>query len=415
MSIETTCREARAAAADLAMLPRARKDDALEHVAEAIERRLEEILRDNAEDVRLARQARLPEAIIDGLLLDEECLRDSIRSVRRVAELDDPVGEVVRGWRLDNGMDVRQVRVPFGVVAVIYESRPDVTVDAAALCLKAGNAVILRGGAPAKHSNRILAEVIEGAVLEAGLPARCVSHLSSDRDELLDLLRRRDLVDVIVPRGGADLMDYLLAHSRIPMLHAAGGNCHVYVDAAADLGKAHAIVINAKCQRPNTGNAVETLLVHADVADAFLPPLLRELERRGVDLAVDKTTSDLANGLALKRASRSHYETEFLSLKLAVHVVGSIDEAMGHIAEFGTGYAEVIVTEDIPAARTFLRTVDAACVYVNASTRFTDGAEFGFGAEVGVSTQKLHARGPIGCRELTCTKYEIWGDGQVRG
>lgn len=414
MTTDETCRAAKAAAGELALLTRARKDDALHHIAEALERRFDEILRDNAEDLRLARQSRLPETLIDRLLLDEERLRDAIRSVRRVAALDDPVGEVVRGWRLENGMDVRQVRVPLGVVAVIYESRPAVTVDAAALCLKSGNAVILRGGAAAKHSNRILAEVIEGAVLESGLAARSVSHLSPDREELLELLRCRDAVDVIVPRGGADLLEYLVAHSHIPLLYAAGGNCHVYVDSAADLDKAHAIVVNAKCQRPGTGNAAETLLVHQRVAATLLPQLLQELDRRGVEMAVDKATTTLIEGLQLKRANRSHYETEFMALKLAVRVVNSLEEALEHIAAYGSGHSEAIVTEDAVAARTFLRRVDAACVYVNASTRFTDGAEFGFGAEIGVSTQKLHARGPIGVRELTCTKYEIWGDGQVR-
>lgn len=413
MTIEELCHAAHQAADYLAQLTSGRKDEALERVAEAIERRFDEILHENTEDLRLARRSRLPEALVDRLLLDEDRLRDAIASVRRIAALEDPVGELVRGWRLPNGLEVRQQRVPLGVVAVVYESRPDVTVDAAALCLKTGNAVILRGGSAARHSNRILAEVVEGAVLEAGLPARCVSHLSTDHQELLELVRGD--VDVIVPRGGTDLLDYLRAHSTVPLLYAGGGNCHVYVDAAADPDMAYQIVLNAKCQRPGVCNAMETLLVHQSVAGTFLPPVLAELDRRGVELAVDKAAALLGGDLPLKRANRSHYETEFLDLKLAVHVVASLDEAVHHIGKYGTGHSEAIVTDDLEAATAFTRRVDAACVYVNASPRFTDGGQFGFGAELGVSTQKLHARGPIGPRELTCLKYVIWGEGQVRG
>jgi glutamate-5-semialdehyde dehydrogenase len=414
VSIEDVCRAAHGAAAELALLTGDRKDDALEHVAEALERRFDEILRDNADDLAEARSSRLPEAMIDRLLLDEARLRDIIASVRAVQALPDPVGEVVRGWRLPNGLEVRQERVPLGVVAVVYESRPNVTVDAAALCLKTGNAVILRGGSAARHTNRLLAEVVEGAVLEAGLPARSVSHLSPDRDELLELLKQRDFVDVIIPRGSSDLMEYLQAHSQIPVLHAAGGNCHVYVDAAADLDKALAIVVNAKCQRPGACNSMETLLVHEKAATDFLPRAFAELGRRGVELAVDRAAASLTPQLPLRRANKAHYETEFLALKLAVRVVASLDEAVEHIATYGTRHSEAIVTEDAEAARSFTRRVDAACVYVNASTRFTDGAQFGFGASIGISTQKLHARGPIGPSELTCAKYVVWGDGQVR-
>ena len=415
MTIEEVCRQAQAASAALAPLTRARKDEALEHIAEALERRFDEILRDNAEDLAIARGQRLPEALVDRLLLDEDRLNEAIRTVRTIATLEDPVGEVVRGFRLPNGLQVRQQRVPIGVIAVVYESRPNVTVDTAALCLKTGNAGILRGGSAAKHSNRILAEVIEGAVLEAGLPARAVSHLSPDRDELLELLQMRQYVDLVIPRGGEDLVDYLLAHSRIPVIHATGGNCHVYVDAGADLAMASRIVVNAKCQRPGVCNAAETLLVHHDVAAEFLPTMLTELQRRGVELVVDRAAAELLPNLQLKRANKSHYETEFLALKLAVRVVDSLDEALAHIATYGTRHSEAIVTRDHAAAEEFARRVDAACVYVNASTRFTDGGEFGMGAEIGISTQKLHARGPIGLRELTCAKYVIWGAGQVRG
>jgi glutamate-5-semialdehyde dehydrogenase len=312
-------------------------------------------------------------------------------------------------------MEIRKERVPFGVVAIIYEARPNVTVDAAALCLKSGNATILRGGRAAKHSNRILAEVVQGAVIEAGLPPAAVSQLTTDRDELHQLLQQRDHVDLVIPRGGEELKKYLIENSRIPVIYAAGGNCHVYVDAAADLEKALRIVINAKCQRPGVCNAAETLLVHRDIAAAFLPQVIGELNRRGVELVVDKTTADVVADPSLKRANKTHYETEFLSLKMAIRTVESLEEAIEHVTTYGTGHSEAIITENIAAARRFTQGVDAACVYVNASTRFTDGGQFGFGAEIANSTQKLHARGPVGLEELTCMKYIIWGDGQVRG
>jgi glutamate-5-semialdehyde dehydrogenase len=415
VTVEELCAAAKRAARDLATLPRERKDEALREVAEALERRADEILRENAEDLKLARAEHLPEALVDRLLLDEDRLRDVASSVRAVMALDDPVGRVTRGWRLPNGLEVRKERVPFGVVAVVYEARPNVTVDAAVLCLKTGNAVVLRGGRAAKHSNRILAEVVQGAAIEAGLPSEAVSYLPAERDVLLELLQQRGKVDLVIPRGGEELKEFLLAHSRVPVIYAAGGNCHVYVDAAADLEKALPIVVNAKVQRPGVCNAAETLLVHAAVAGEFLPKTVRELKARGVELVVDKATADVVDDASLKRANRTHYETEFLSLKLAVRVVESLDEAVEHIATYGTGHSEAIVTEDLEAARRFTQLVDAACVYVNASTRFTDGGQFGLGAEIGISTQKLHARGPLALEELTCEKYIVWGEGQVRG
>lgn len=414
MSVQQTCAAAQRASRVLAGLPRTRKDEALGNVADALARRAAEILAENAEDLRLARESRLPAALIDRLLLDEDRLRDVAASVRALTALRDPVGQLVDGWRLENGVELRKVRVPLGVVAVIYEARPNVTVDAACLCLKTGNAVILRGGSAAMHSNRILSEVVQGAVIEAGLPREAVSYLTPDRRELDELLEQRRYVDLVIPRGGEDLKDYLMERSKIPVIYAAGGNCHVYVDAAADLGKAVPIIVNAKCQRPGVCNAAETLLVHRDVAAEFLPRAVEELKRRGVELVVDKAAADVLGDPTLKRANKTHYETEFLALKLAVRVVDSLDEALEHIATYGTRHSEAIVTEDLGAARRFTAEVDAACVYVNASTRFTDGGEFGLGAEMGISTQKLHARGPIALQELTCVKYELWGDGQVR-
>lgn len=414
MSVQQTCAAAQRASRVLAGLPRTRKDEALGNVADALARRAAEILAENAEDLRLARESRLPAALIDRLLLDEDRLRDVAASVRALTALRDPVGQLVDGWRLENGVELRKVRVPLGVVAVIYEARPNVTVDAACLCLKTGNAVILRGGSAAMHSNRILSEVVQGAVIEAGLPREAVSYLTPDRRELDELLEQRRYVDLVIPRGGEDLKDYLRERSKVPVIYAAGGNCHVYVDAAADLGKAVPIIVNAKCQRPGVCNAAETLLVHRDVAAEFLPRAVEELKRRGVELVVNKAAADVLGDPTLKRANKTHYETEFLALKLAVRVVDSLDEALEHIATYGTRHSEAIVTEDLGAARRFTAEVDAACVYVNASTRFTDGGEFGLGAEMGISTQKLHARGPIALQELTCVKYELWGDGQVR-
>ena len=414
MTVEEQVRAARAASRVLASLPRARKDEALELIAEALHRRAGEILAENAEDVALARANKLGAALVDRLYLDEDRLEETVRSVREVAALADPVGEIQEGRRLANGLELTRVRVPLGVVAVVYEARPNVTVDAAALCLKSGNAVVLRGGSAAKHTNRMLAEVVQGAILEAGLPAEAVAFIAGPREVLLQLVTLKDLIDVVIPRGGEELKELLSAHSRVPVIAAAGGNCHVYVDAAADLDMALAITVNAKCQRPGVCNAAETLLVHHDVAAAFLPRVVAELTRRGVELAVDRSTAELVPDPRLKRANRTHYETEFLDLKMAVRVVGSLDEAIDHVTTFGTGHSEAIVTGDLEAAQRFTREVDAAVVYVNASTRFTDGGQFGLGAEMGISTQKLHARGPISLRELTCQKYVAWGDGQVR-
>ena len=416
MKVEQLCIAARDASRVLATLPRARKDEALMAVAEALDRRSAEILTENREDVKLARENRLPDAMVDRLLLDEDRLKEVSASVRALAAFPDPIGQIVDGWRLENGLELRKVRVPLGVVAVVYEARPNVTVDAACLCLKTGNAVILRGGSAAKHTNRILTEVVQGAVIEAGLPREVVAYLSpDDRRELTELIQQRRYVDLVIPRGGEQLKDYLLEHSRVPVVYAAGGNCHVYVDAAADLDKAVEIIINAKCQRPGVCNAAETLLVHEAVAAAFLPRAVEELKRRGVELVVDEATAGILADPSLKRATEADYETEFLALKLAVRVVASIDEALDHIARYGTRHSEAIVSDDLVAANRFTAEVDAGCVYVNASTRFTDGGQFGLGGEMGNSTQKLHVRGPIALDDLTCVKYVLWGDGQVRG
>jgi glutamate-5-semialdehyde dehydrogenase len=337
--------------------------------------------------------------------------------VRAIAALPDPVGQTIEGFRLANGLDVRRVRVPLGVVAVVYEARPNVTVDCSALCLKSGNAIVLRGSSTAAHSNTVLAQVASEAAAGAGVPEGAISIVTGgDRDELRELATQDGVVDLIIPRGGEGLKNALKEHARVPVMYAAAGNCHVFVDATADLDDAVAIAINAKVQRPSVCNAAETLLVHADTAAEFLPRVLRELRERGVELRVDGRTRALAGALAdsLADATEEDWETEYHALILAVKVVDSADEAIDHVNRYGSGHSEAIVTGSTESARAFTNGVDAAAVYVNASTRFTDGAVFGMGAEIGNSTQKLHARGPIGLRELTTYKFVAEGSGQVR-
>jgi glutamate-5-semialdehyde dehydrogenase len=337
--------------------------------------------------------------------------------VRAIAALPDPVGQTIEGFRLANGLDVRRVRVPLGVVAVVYEARPNVTVDCSALCLKSGNAIVLRGSSTAAHSNTVLAQVASEAAAGAGVPEGAISIVTGgDRDELRELATQDGVVDLIIPRGGEGLKNALKEHATVPVMYAAAGNCHVFVDASADLDDAVAIAINAKVQRPSVCNAAETLLVHADAAAEFLPRALRELRERGVELRVDGRTRALAGDLAdsLADATEEDWATEYHALILAVKTVDSAGEAIDHVNRYGSGHSEAIVTRSTESARAFTAGVDAACVYVNASTRFTDGAVFGMGAEIGNSTQKLHARGPIGLRELTTYKFVAEGSGQVR-
>jgi glutamate-5-semialdehyde dehydrogenase len=408
---------AKRASRRLAAASSAEKNRALIAMSDALERRAEEILVENAEDVVEGRKKGLSAALIDRLMLDEQRLRGIARSLLDIAALPDPVGQVVEGWRTPEGLQIEKIRVPFGVIAVVYEARPNVTVDAAALCIKTGNSVILRGGSDSYRSNRILAEVITGAALEADLPGDCIQFVASrDREALVDLLQLRDQIDLVIPRGGEALKEFLLEHSKIPVIYAAGGNCHVYVDKDADLKQALEITINAKCQRPGVCNAAETLLVHEAVAAEFLPVVLKALHERKVKLYVDARTRDLAGetGLKLLRATDKHYATEFLDLEMAVKVVQGLEEAVEHISQYGTGHSEAIITQDLEASRRFAEAVDAAAIYINASTRFTDGGVFGLGAEIGISTQKLHARGPLALRELTSTKYVVTGRGHIR-
>jgi glutamate-5-semialdehyde dehydrogenase len=362
-------------------------------------------------------QAGLHSGLLDRLKLTDERLAGIAGDVRTIAALPDPVGETIEGWRLPNGLDIRRVRVPLGVVAVVYEARPNVTVDCSALCLKSGNAIVLRGSSTAAHSNAVLAQVASSAVAEAGVPQGAISIVTGgERDELRELATQDGVVDLIIPRGGEGLKAALKEHATVPVMYAAAGNCHVFVDATADLDDALAIAVNAKVQRPSVCNAAETLLVHAGVAGEFMPRVLSELRERGVELRVDGRTRAVAGGLAdsLADASEEDWATEYHALILAVKVVDSADDAIEHVNRYGSGHSEAIVTGSTDSARAFTEGVDAACVYVNASTRFTDGAVFGMGAEIGNSTQKLHARGPIALRELTTYKFVIEGSGQVR-
>jgi glutamate-5-semialdehyde dehydrogenase len=416
-SVADVCAQAKAASRVLAMLDGGTRNAALEAMAAAVRHRLPEILEANARDMEAGEQAGMGAALLDRLKLDEERLRGIAASVQEIAALPDPVGETIDGHRLPNGLDLRRVRVPLGVVAVVYEARPNVTIDCSALCLKSGNAIVLRGSSTAAHSNMVLAQVAQDAVASVGLPAGAISIVAGgDRDELRQIATQEGLVDLVIPRGGEGLKAALKEHATVPVIYAAAGNCHVYVDATADLDSAVEIAVNAKVQRPGVCNAAETLLVHADAAAEFLPRALRELRESGVELRVDARARSLAGELAdsLAEATEADWATEYLALILAVKVVDSTEEAIDHVNRYGSGHSEAIVTGATESARAFTEGVDAACVYVNASTRFTDGGVFGMGAEIGNSTQKLHARGPIGVRELTTFKYVVEGSGQVR-
>jgi glutamate-5-semialdehyde dehydrogenase len=409
------CMAAKRASKVLAGLETGVKNAALEAIAQALVDRTDEILEANALDIDAALAAGVSPTLIDRLRLNPARIAAVAAGARQIAGLADPVGEVISGFRAANGLDIRHVRVPLGVIAVVYEARPNVTIDAAALCLKSGNAIVLRGSSTAAESNAVLAGLAIEAATSAGVPDGAIGLLAGGgREELADLAGQEGLVDLIIPRGGEGLKKALQAVARVPVIYAASGNCHVYVDRSADIDAATAIIVNAKVQKPSVCNAAETLLVHTEIADAFLPDALRVLARSGVELRGDARTREFAGPVDVAPADESDWATEFLAPVLAVRVVESIDAAIDHIGTYGSGHSEAIVTTDTKAARRFQRDVDAACVYVNASTRFTDGGEFGMGAEIGNSTQKLHARGPIGMRELCTTKYLIEGDGHVR-
>jgi len=387
------------------------RDDALTQAAELLEGETEAILAANQRDRRRGLEQGLSDAALDRLTLTGPRIAAMAAGLRDVAALADPVGEVVDGWRRPNGLNVSRVRVPLGVVGVIYENRPNVTSDAAALCLKAGNAAFLRGSSGALASNQAIVSVLRRALAKAGLPEDAVVLVEDiSRETAVEFMRLRGLIDCLVPRGGRELVATLVEHATVPYVLDGDGNCHVYVDAAADLGMAEEIVVNAKTQRPGVCNAAETLLVHRDIAGEFLPRVARALD--GVELVGDERVREVLPDVA--PATDEDFATEFLALKLAVGVVDDLDAAIAHIDRYGSGHSEVIVTGDVATAERFVALVDAAAVLINASSRFIDGAELGLGAEVGISTQKLHARGPMGVRELTCLKWVVRGEGQVR-
>lgn len=407
-------RRAKAAAAGLAPLPRAAKDAALHRIAEALVAAAPEIVKANETDAARARESGTSEYMIDRLSLSEQRIEAIAEAVRKVAALPDPVGETVHGTVLPNGLELRQVRVPLGVVGMIYEGRPNVTVDAAALCLKSGNVAMLRGSSSAHGSNTVLVQVMQGALAETEVPADAVQLVpGTSRASVKHLMRARGLVDVLVPRGGASLINSVVEESTVPVIETGVGNCAVYVDAAADVDMAVGILLNAKTQRPSVCNAAETFLVHADIADVFLPRALEALKTAGVTVHGDDRVRSYSGDVV--EATEDDWYAEYLSLDIAARVVDSLDDAVTHIRTYGSGHTEAIVTASQPAAKRFVALVDSAAVMVNASTRFTDGEEFGFGAEIGISTQKLHARGPMGLPELTSTKYVVTGEGHTRG
>ena len=417
MSLETTittiAKDAKRASRVLAQSSTAAKNRALHAMAVGLRRAERRLLAANAGDVAAGRRAGLSAALLDRLTLTPQRIEEMCRGIEQVAGLPDPVGAVLRQWRRPNGLRIRKVRVPLGVIGIIYESRPNVTADCAALCLKSGNSTILRGGSEALRSNRAIADVLRASLRAAGLPAAAIAVLPTTDRRSIDLLTTMTrYVDLIIPRGGESLIRRVAAHATVPVIKHYKGVCHTYVDRAADLKKADAIVFNAKVQRPATCNAMETLLVHRQVAARFLPVALRHLQSAGVELRGDAATRRLVPGVT--PATAADWSAEYLDLILAVKVVGSECEAIEHINRYGTAHSDAIVTEQRERAQRFLEEVDSACVYVNASTRFTDGFQFGLGAEIGISTEKIHARGPMGLEELTTYKYEVIGNGQIR-
>jgi glutamate-5-semialdehyde dehydrogenase len=411
VTVQEQAQKARTAALTLSSATRATKDAALLAMADSLGKSETAILEANARDVERAEANGTSTALIDRLRLTSDRIAGMFDGLRELAALPDPVGDVVRGWTNANGVQVRQVRVPFGVVGIIYEARPNVTADAGGICLKSGNAALLRGSSSAAESNAAVVEALQSGLIDAGLPAEAIQLVPGAREVTNELMAARGLVDVLIPRGGAGLIDNVVRNSQVPVIETGVGNCHLFVDAVADEQMALNILINAKTQRPSVCNAVETLLVHADIADSFLPKALQKLAAQGVTVHGDSQVAAYGNVIP---AQDEDFAEEYLSLDLAVAVVDSLDSALQHIRRYSTGHSETIITESQASAARFSAEVDAAAVLVNASSRFVDGGEFGFGAEIGISTQKLHARGPMGLPEMTSTKYVVTGSGQVR-
>ena len=411
--VKAKAQAAKQAAAKLAVTSTAVKNAALLAMAAALEAQQAEILAANERDMNAAAAKGMKSSMLDRLKLTAERINGMADGLRKVAGLADPVGNVIDGKTLPNGLHITKIRVPLGVIGIIYEARPNVTADAAGLCLKSGNAVILKGGSEAMESNKTVAAILSQAAEGAGIPAGSIQFIdTSDRQAVQDLIHMNGLVDVVIPRGGAGLIQAVVRNASVPVIETGAGVCHTYVDKDADVEMAMKIAFNAKVQRPSVCNAMETLLVHKDIADKFLPMMLMMYNSSAVEIRGDKAVQEYSG--QVHPATEEDWSTEYGDLRLSVKIVDSIEEAMAHIAKYGTGHSECIVTNNYQAAQLFQYTVDAAAVYVNASTRFTDGNEFGFGAEIGISTQKLHARGPMALPELTSTKYLINGNGQVR-
>lgn len=406
-------RQAKTASQELANLSSIIKSKALLKMAKAIEINKERIIEENSKDVKLARKKGLSKALIDRLALNEKRIEQMSKSLEDIASIEDPIGRIKEIRKRPNGLQIGKVVVPLGVIGIIYEARPNVTIDAAALCLKAGNATILRGGSEAICSNIILADLLKKAAEESGLPPESIQLIKiTDRRAVIEILKLDQYIDVIIPRGGEELIRVVAENSTIPVIKHYKGICHTYVDQEADLKMAEEVCFNAKVQRPGVCNAMETLLVNEKIAAEFLPGMIKRLQEAAVEIRGDEKTCQVMRGI--KKASEEDWQTEYLDLILSIKVVKGIEEAINHINNYGSHHSDAIITNNYSKSRKFLQKIDSAAVYVNASTRFTDGAEFGLGAEIGISTQKLHARGPMGVNELTSTKFIIWGDGQIR-
>ena len=411
--ITEICQKAKAASVEMAKLSVEAKNTALCRMANALEANADKILAANKSDVEAAKAKGLKAALLDRLALDQRKIQTMAKDLREVSALADPIGTIISSWTRPNGLIISQVRVPLGVVGVIYESRPDVTSDAAGICIKSGNVVILRGGSDALNSNVTIGDVLRSALEGTNVPVDAVQVVNSpSRKEAEELMRMRQLVDVLIPRGGADLIKTVVETSRIPVIETGTGNCHVYVEEDADLEKATPIVINSKCQRPGTCNAAEKLLVHSKIAKRYLPVVIAALRKEGVEVRGDEETRKIVPNV--KAANEQDWYTEYSDLIMGVKVVKNLDEAISHINKYGTHHSDSILTADFDKAMRFIREIDSAAVYWNASTRFTDGNQFGLGAEIGISTQKLHARGPMSVQHLTTTKYVVLGSGQIR-
>ena len=413
--LEQMGEKAKKAAQFLSIATKEQKNKALESMASSLLNNMPSILKANAQDIQNAKEVGIKESLIDRLLLSESRIQDMSKGILDVSNLEDPIGEVLNDYTRPNGLHIQKIRVPMGVIGIIYEARPNVTSDAAALCLKSGNATILRGGKEAIRSNLAVTAALREGLEKAGLPADCVQLIEdTSRDSATALMHLNGYLDLLIPRGGAGLIRAVVENASVPVIETGVGNCHVYVDAAADIAMATAIIVNAKVSRPSVCNAAETLLVHKDIAATALPVMADALRAQHVTLRGDEQVTALLSGTPVEAATEEDWATEYGDYILAVKVVDSLDDAIAHITRYGTGHSECIVTSDEAAAARFCAEIDAAAVYVNASTRFTDGGEFGMGAEIGISTQKIHARGPMGLRELTSCKYLIRGNGQVR-